>query len=57
MKDDAKRHSRSMNAHFCRILQLYLDGELIPVNDLVKTPAVRNLVKEIGKAAIKEAVK
>ena len=53
MKDDAKRHSRSLNAHFCRILQLYFDGELVPVADLAKTPVVRSLVKE----AIKEAIK
>ena len=53
MKNDAERHSRSMNAHFCRILELYLDGQLVPVEDLAKTPAVRSLIKE----AIKEAVK
>ena len=53
MKEDAERHSRSLNAHFCRILELYFDGELVPVNDLAKTPAVRSLVKE----AIKEATK
>ena len=53
MKEDAERHSRSLNAHFVRILKLYFDGQLVPVEDLVKTPAVRNLIKE----AIKEAVK
>lgn len=53
MKEDAKRHSRSLNAHFCRILQLYFDGELVPVNDLVKTPAVKNLIKEFAKEVSK----
>ena len=53
MKKDAERQNRSMNAHWVRIMQLYLDGELVPVDDLVNTPAVRNLIK----AAVKEAVK
>ena len=53
MSKDAERHSRSLNAHFVRILQLYFDGKLVPVEDLVKTPAVRNLIKEIVKETAK----
>ena len=34
---------------------LHLDGQLVPVEDLVKTPAVRNLIKEAIKDVVRNA--
>lgn len=50
---DAAAHSRSVNAHFVKIFQAYLDGELVPVEELVADPRVRALAKAIVDEAAK----
>ena len=52
---DAAAHSRSVNAHFVRIMQAYLDGELVPVGELAADPRVRALASAICAAATRPA--
>jgi len=51
MKADAETHSRSLNAHFVKILEQYLAGELVPVDELLNDPRSRNLIKAIIQSA------
>ena len=53
IKKDAELHGRSLNGHMVTIFEDYIEGRSVPVERATKTPALRNLIKE----AIKEAVK
>lgn len=54
MKEDAQRNSRSLNAHFVKILQLYFDGELVAAKDLAATPGVRAIIREATQVVVRE---
>lgn len=51
MKASAEKHSRSLNAHFVKVMEQYLSGELVPVAEILADPASRNLIKALLREA------
>lgn len=45
LRDDAAKHSRSLNAHFIKIVEQYLSGDLIPLDEIAADPRSVNLIK------------
>ena len=57
IRQDAKLHGRSLNKHMVMIFEDYIEGRSVPVERAIKTPALRNLIKEAVKQAVKETAK
>ena len=57
IRQDAEEHGRSLNRHMVMIFEDYIEGRLVPVERATKTPALRNLIKEAVKQAVKETAK
>lgn len=54
LKADAEKNSRSINAHFVKIVEQYLAGDLIPVKNLLTDPAVKNMIAALCSDSAKK---
>lgn len=55
MKDDAEKRKISLNANLIKVYQQYLDGELIPVGEILEDPRSKELIKKVIQEAALES--